>query len=1082
MDKLSTFQANDQRRLFELAKKLHEKAFFKEVLNNFQYQIVSHVFELDNFELWKELLEGNCSLKIDWVNENPETQEDEQETLEEGSKPIKALALNLRFLLWEKAIDFFYAKSLTSETHSRMYNIEHSSEDYDLIELLEDLPDDNQTGLAENPVPEAPKTTVRDEEDDYDDDDEEDDEEDHVKTDSKVSETDVSASLATEKDLAFERSKEGHIILHLPSTLFQSKPGDGPQAEQYQTQISSDDMAPAATTLEDRDLQIKNFNKIYHNFEYDRETLIKRRKLEKSDMQIENLKNSEGGNSEIQINFGSASHSLKHLLNTIRDKRDNISLTDLELRSLFLDIRKNRGKWANDDRVGQEELYEACEKVLLDLRGYTEHSTPFLNKVSKREAPNYGLIIKKPMDLNTVLKKLKSLAYHSKAEFVDDLMLIWNNCLMYNADPKHFLRAHALAMQKRTQKLAPSIPDIVIKNRSELEKDDEAENEATATPSSKGGKSSKKGQMRRREEVVKSEESESGAAEQQSTAPSANEDTATPSVTTGPVVNENGQIGPNEENGEEEEEEGEEGEADEREEDNDDDIQDAELQAWKVFTAKSRANYCSSRAALFDENFKLKMDAEAIIRESKKMSDFNHFLDNKEVVSKGNKLLDNDEPYLLEYDIAGGVPEIPFPGVDDNAQENYENQMAEKVIQNPGTLELNQTSGLVLSPTEGLNKTYTNNITVVQEIRKICFKISLIRQMQTQQFMHRTQMRQPEIEYLKEVDIDPVSKLPNHDINSRDVQYAALRKSVAKIVMHTGFEATGLFPINTLTQVAERYMLNLAKSMKLHRESTSRNITGPSETLLLSLLENGVEKPDDLFTFVQEKVKKTELKLQDLRSKLSGFLKELLRPSLEKFNEQNFDDNSEQFTTGDFTNELGDDFFGFKELGLDKEFNMLSSSVPVYLLHSRLHSSFNNTGPANKTSKYEDLREWKPIKLRKEDVDKQIGLLQNFYKDLVERTEVAYVKQQRRKGDFSDMANDSELFLLEDEELPQKQRNIRPRLPPNGKIQSVKKKPLSSAYILPEEPEEPEEEEDEDEEEDSLFGLSEGPDEIKLEA
>lgn len=39
--------------------------------------------------------------------------------------------------------------------------------------------------------------------------------------------------------------------------------------------------------------------------------------------------------------------------------------------------------------MGQEELYEACEKVLTDLKNYTEHSTPFLNKVNKREAPDY---------------------------------------------------------------------------------------------------------------------------------------------------------------------------------------------------------------------------------------------------------------------------------------------------------------------------------------------------------------------------------------------------------------------------------------------------------------------------------------------------------------------------------------------------------------------------------------------------------------------------------------------------------------------------------------------------------------------
>lgn len=69
--------------------------------------------------------------------------------------------------------------------------------------------------------------------------------------------------------------------------------------------------------------------------------------------------------------------------------RQKTSLSDRELQNLLSDFKPHRSKWANDDRVGQEELYEACEKVLTDLKNYTEHSTPFLNKVNKREAPDY---------------------------------------------------------------------------------------------------------------------------------------------------------------------------------------------------------------------------------------------------------------------------------------------------------------------------------------------------------------------------------------------------------------------------------------------------------------------------------------------------------------------------------------------------------------------------------------------------------------------------------------------------------------------------------------------------------------------
>jgi hypothetical protein len=53
------------------------------------------------------------------------------------------------------------------------------------------------------------------------------------------------------------------------------------------------------------------------------------------------------------------------------------------------EVRKNRSKWASEENVGQEELYEALEKVLSELKAHTEYSTPFLNRVNKRDAPDY---------------------------------------------------------------------------------------------------------------------------------------------------------------------------------------------------------------------------------------------------------------------------------------------------------------------------------------------------------------------------------------------------------------------------------------------------------------------------------------------------------------------------------------------------------------------------------------------------------------------------------------------------------------------------------------------------------------------
>lgn len=66
-------------------------------------------------------------------------------------------------------------------------------------------------------------------------------------------------------------------------------------------------------------------------------------------------------------------------------------------------------------------------------------------------------------------KKLKSLTYKSKADFVADLNLIWDNCLRYNQDMSHPLRRMANGMRKEAEKLIPLIPDLVIRSRAEVE-------------------------------------------------------------------------------------------------------------------------------------------------------------------------------------------------------------------------------------------------------------------------------------------------------------------------------------------------------------------------------------------------------------------------------------------------------------------------------------------------------------------------------------------------------------------------------------------------------------------------------------
>jgi hypothetical protein len=47
---------------------------------------------------------------------------------------------------------------------------------------------------------------------------------------------------------------------------------------------------------------------------------------------------------------------------------------------------------------------------------------------------DYPQIVKQPMDLSTVMKRLTSNSYSSIDKAADDVRLIWKNCMAYNAD------------------------------------------------------------------------------------------------------------------------------------------------------------------------------------------------------------------------------------------------------------------------------------------------------------------------------------------------------------------------------------------------------------------------------------------------------------------------------------------------------------------------------------------------------------------------------------------------------------------------------------------------------------------------
>lgn len=245
------------------------------------------------------------------------------------------------------------------------------------------------------PPPKRAKRTI--DEDDYDDDDDEEDEDEQLTkaVPSKMSNANVIGALPSP-------SKSG-------SSPVQSVNSPGKHTDKTSMQDGSQTLEKhgqdGIRSLEDirkatEEAARRSFHTIIYTLENDRAAMVEQQQLEDSEKQLQaemdhnGQSNATGQQGTTQgslssANLGASSLTLKHLIARIDAKREQVSASDAELRLLMNEVRKNRSKWASEENVNQEELYEALEKVLTELKAHTEYSTPFLTKVNKRDAPDY---------------------------------------------------------------------------------------------------------------------------------------------------------------------------------------------------------------------------------------------------------------------------------------------------------------------------------------------------------------------------------------------------------------------------------------------------------------------------------------------------------------------------------------------------------------------------------------------------------------------------------------------------------------------------------------------------------------------
>ncbi|RAL01627.1 SAGA histone acetyltransferase complex subunit SPT7 [Aspergillus ibericus CBS 121593] len=827
----------------------------------------------------------------------------------------------------------------------------------------------------------------------------------------------------------------------------------------------------------------RSFHTLFYTLENDRDAMLDQQRLEESERQVEaemsgqasagNNANptSNGYGSLSSANLGASSLTLKNLIARIDMKRSLVQASDAELRSLMSEVRKNRSKWASEDKIGQEELYEAAEKVLSELKAMTEHSSAFLTRVNKRDAPDYYTIIKHPMDLGTMTKKLKALQYKSKQEFVDDINLIWSNCFKYNTNPEHFLRKHAMYMKKETEKLVPLIPEIVIRDRAEVEAEERRlqmaeldgaeESDDEPIMSSRGRKAPGKSSSKKGTAPVRNTPSGSeppgGQASQPPGPVRSDSDVAMEGTQNGFATPPPGTQTPSDPAGVGAGIPGSQGDAMEIDgliptstvlsalPASGVESEDPEYKVWKQVTKKDRAVIAAERHRLFKGD-KLNSEEPALLRTKAGMRRW--LRNQKQVNAEGDKAqestsqgmgsgsagetlaegieVDEDRVIPDYYDVMSGVPDLP-------AQLLWKEDSDGNIVDASEEFLRVLPRGSFTQPDSKLARKMDANMRQMQETRKICSKIGIVKQMQLQSQMYQNQFQKYQPEPFVEQDVPAHVMNDGGPVISPWVCRAALQRSVAKIFYHTGFEEYQPSALDAVTDAASDFFQKIGETLKSYMESPKVPATDSAEATTAAQWKRAYTEPEivlhtlssvgidveSLESYIKDDVERLGTKLSTVHDRLRSLLSELLRPALADGGEDGssaFQDGSEQFIGGDFAEDIDEDFFGFKELGLDKEFGLATLSVPLHLLQNRMY----NAAQAQNTSAAQAITLFPPPasypRITAANLPSQIGLVQGFF--------------------ASRLQTSNNEPLVEDLELPPKQRPMaaRPRLPASGKI------------------------------------------------
>ncbi|KAH7911321.1 hypothetical protein BJ138DRAFT_1150946 [Hygrophoropsis aurantiaca] len=660
---------------------------------------------------------------------------------------------------------------------------------------------------------------------------------------------------------------------------------------------------------------------------------------------------------------------MNNLLRTLTESQVKSS-PDLKL--LLATVKDARSR--TYDAKLSDPFYESLEGLITDLRTVTmdnHDAEAFLKPVSKSEVPDYLDVIMNPMDLQTMLKKVKSKQYKSKREFKDDLDLIWSNCYTYNAAEDHPLRLCAKRLEKKANRLLMSITDR--KERVDPPIPVDMISRASSRPKLNGFSSHERTKYRSPTLSAKTTSpSSQPARSSQSKKPRRDLSFADmPAILRTP----DGMAA----------------------------FQQLDMEAESSTRAATSNGFVRSSSSVAErlKSYTMSEEYESGSEDDRSIASVTVESDSGEkrklngIAShrprKRVRLTppdsDDDEVNDLWWNamqsdalLGNGLPSLPHfspPSPSPHAQSGSSRHLVKKRKRRKKASAASNTMLSVMN----------SNIKTLKRVRRTHAKFAALN-MNSEEGVAVDEPPDLGEEDIEET-IDERPWRPQGTGIEIGEAHASdcLRWMDGKILEHVGFQGSSSIALDVLTGVASEFLLNVGRTLRFLCDKYSNSMT-PEEIILHTLFESGTTKIQDLERYIQDDVIRYGARLGDLEKKLEGAYREVTAvEALDDdalFAAEDDEEDEGAFVMGNFSDAFGDDFLGLRELGIAAEFGMSSLTIPKKLLKGK-----NKAGP-NQSSQAKPKEPPLPypppppfVPISSKNVEDQIGLLKPFFQERI---------------------------------------------------------------------------------------------------